>query len=117
MTHTPGTTQDNSQASFEKWGTAILIIVGFLLFFVILCMVYLPNMADRVDIDQVNERKKKLSEMRAHEQKELTHYAWVDKANGVVQIPVPLAMDLTVRDLSKSTAAQSSQSTVQPSAQ
>jgi hypothetical protein len=90
---------DPTQASFEKWGTVILVLVGFLLFFIILCMVYLPNMGDRVDIEQTNERKKKISEMRAHEQKESTHYGWVDKANGVVQIPISLAMDLTVRDL------------------
>jgi len=40
-------------------------------------------------------------QLRASQQDRLAHYAWIDKAKGVVALPIERAMELSVQDLSK----------------
>jgi hypothetical protein len=45
------------------------------------------------------ERLKILADLNAENQKILTQYRWIDKAKGVVGIPIDRAMDLVLADL------------------
>jgi hypothetical protein len=45
------------------------------------------------------ERLKILADLNAENQKALTQYRWIDKAKGVVGIPIDRAMDLVLADL------------------
>jgi hypothetical protein len=40
-------------------------------------------------------------QLRASQQDRIAHYAWIDKAKGVVALPIERAMELSVQDLNK----------------
>ena len=73
-------------------------IVGtFLLFLLILFLAYIPYRPVPVDMQQIEDRKTKLSNYRSSVDKEIDSYGWVNQPKGVVRIPVSEAMKLTVR--------------------
>jgi hypothetical protein len=76
-------------------------VVGvFLIFLLILLIAYLPKQAEPITQGALSpaERKAKLDELRAHEQKTATTYAWIDQAKGTVQLPLDRAMELVVQE-------------------
>ncbi len=81
--------------------TFLAAIGGFVIFVVILLVAYLPQkpapLADGAKTPE--QRKAALAELRAHEIKVGTGYAWVDQSKGVVQLPLDRAVELTLRDL------------------
>jgi hypothetical protein len=50
------------------------------------------------DASRIEERVKVREELAASNQERLTTYAWIDKATGIVQIPIAQAMDLVVAE-------------------
>ncbi len=83
---------------------AISVVPAFavmLLFAVILAIVYLPNQPAPVNEDIVKARKERLAEVMAKQKEMLTGYVWLSKEEGITQIPIERAMQLTVRDLNK----------------
>lgn len=83
--------------------TVLAVIGCFAIFLLILFIAYLPNRPEDIPHGSFSpeERKIKLNELRANEQKLATSYGWVDQSKGVVQIPIEEAMRLTVQDLQK----------------
>lgn len=51
------------------------------------------------DAARIEERLAARDELRAADQKRLETYGWTDKESGAVQIPIQVAMKLTVADL------------------
>ncbi len=56
----------------------------------------------------VNERLEKLQQTREGMAKEAASYRWINKADGVVQIPIRRAMEVIQPELQASTARRSS---------
>lgn len=65
----------------------------------IVAVLYFPNRIGDPTEDIIVERKANLAEVQAKQQELISEYAWVDKANGVVRIPVEQAMKLVVEEL------------------
>ena len=57
--------------------------------------------ADPEEARRAEFRAKTLAELRADNAKKLNSYAWVDRANGRVQIPIAEAMKLVLADINK----------------
>lgn len=51
------------------------------------------------ETERVKKRYENLKKLNADNEKKLAEYAWVDKAKGVVQLPIGQAMQITVREL------------------
>lgn len=60
---------------------------------------------DEVSAKQLTVPNAAKGKLRADEQKHLSSYQWVDKAGGVVRIPVERAQELAIRDWDKRAAA------------
>ena len=87
----------NQSASLATLATVAGV---FLIFLFILFLAYLPKQAEPITQGALSpaERKAKLAELRDHEQKTATTYAWIDQAKGSVQLPLDRAMELTVQE-------------------
>lgn len=78
----------------------LAIIACFGLFLLLVYLAYLPHQTgpyQQIGTYTPAERKEKLAEMRANEAQHSSSYAWIDQANGVVQLPIERAMELTVQ--------------------
>ncbi|MGF1678921.1 MAG: hypothetical protein ACFCUX_06980 [Candidatus Methylacidiphilales bacterium] len=64
----------------------------------------------------VNERLEKLQQTREGMAKEAASYRWINKADGVVQIPIRRAMEVIQPELQASTARRSSVPVLLPAA-
>lgn len=71
---------------------------AILIFLLILFVAYLPNRPDPVNAQTVEQRLLTLEETRAAGQGKIGNFGVINAAEGVVQIPVERAMELTVRD-------------------
>ena len=91
-----------SQSTGSVGKSQLLTFLGslgaILIFLLILFVAYLPNRPAPVDSQTVEKRLLTLQESRAAGQGKLENFAVVNAAEGVVQIPVERAMELTVRD-------------------
>jgi hypothetical protein len=97
-----------SKAGF--WVTLLAALGCFAIFWIILGVTYVPlrQMAPEVDLLKIPlteqwkytpaGRQAYFDNMRAREMAAAT-YAWIDKKNGVVQLPIDRAMVLTLREL------------------
>jgi hypothetical protein len=89
------------RAPFSAWLAVILL---FVLFGAIVWVVIGPS---RRGTDYEEKRAKirieKLKALREENAKDLNSYAWVNKAKGVVRIPIERAMELTVAELQQKT--------------
>ncbi len=56
---------------------------------------------------RAEERSKAWAELQAANAQALNNYAWVDQGKGLVQLPIKVAMQLTVREWQKPAAARS----------
>lgn len=67
----------------------------------VVAILYFPNKLSNVTEEVVVQRKATLSEVVSKQKKLLSEYAWLDKKDGIVRIPVGQAMRLVVDDLNK----------------
>jgi hypothetical protein len=80
--------------------TILFVLAGFALFLVVLRYFYLPDASGTFTADGIHTtefRKKNLAELRAKQAKQAASYAWVDQKKGIVQLPIDVAMELTVQ--------------------
>ncbi len=80
--------------------TILFVLAGFALFAVVVHYFYSPQASGAFTADGIHTtefRKKNLAELRAKQAKQAASYAWVDQPKGVVQLPIDVAMDLTVQ--------------------
>jgi len=92
---------DSSSKPGSSFWTVVAVIGGFAIFLFILFVAYLPRQAEPITQGALSpaERKAKLIELRASEQKAATSYSWINQPKGVVQLPIDRAMELTVQEL------------------
>jgi hypothetical protein len=93
--------------------TIVVVFIGFALFLIPVDLIYVRHRppplfipesapAEHLSSDQAwqatpQSRLAYLHELRAGQEKQLIHYGWGDQKNGVVQLPIDLAMDLVVK--------------------
>ena len=88
-----------SRAPFSTW---IGVVFLFVLFGLIVLAVIGPSpRTSDYEETRAKKRMEKLKTLHEETQKELTTYAWVDKAKGVARIPIDRAMEVTVADLAQ----------------
>ena len=83
--------------------TILTVLAGFALFAALVYYVYLPRNTGTYTADGIHSaevRYKNLAELHAKQTKQATSYAWVDQKKGVVQLPLDVAMALTVEKYS-----------------
>ncbi len=79
--------------------TILTVLAGFALFAAVVYYVYVPRQTGPFTDDGMHTaalRKKNLADLRAKQAKQAESYAWVDQKAGVVQLPLDVAMELTV---------------------
>src|SRR4029453_8367777 len=98
-------TPERAPISFGAWLGIVLLFLFFGIFVQVL-VAATPH-GDTYEAKRARAREEKLKTTRDAATKELSSYAWVDKAKGVARIPIDQAMQLTMRDLAskKPTAA------------
>lgn len=81
----------------------ILNFFGILLLFLLaafaMVTIYIPSLPGPVGRDIVEKRKVTLAEVNAAQQEKISTYAWINKEEGTVQIPVERSMGLIVDEL------------------
>ncbi len=80
--------------------TILTVLAGFALFAAVVYYVYLPHQTGPFTDDGMHTaelRKKNLADLRAKQAQQAASYAWVDQKAGVVQLPLDVAMELTVQ--------------------
>jgi len=82
-----------------KRGTFAGLIIVLLFAVLVALLVWQRQGIPTVEDVRKQERLKILADLNAENQKILTQYRWIDKAKGVVGIPIDRAMDLVLADL------------------
>lgn len=80
--------------------TILTVLAGCALFAAVVWYVYLPKQTGVYTADGIRTaetRYRNLAELRAKQAKQAASYAWVDQQKGVVQLPLDVAMELTVQ--------------------
>src|SRR6267378_8217975 len=90
-------TPERAPISFGAWLGVVLLFL-FCGIFVLVLVAATPH-GNTYEAKRAEAREKKLKTTRDAATKELSAYAWVDKAKGVARIPIDRAMQLTLRDL------------------
>jgi len=83
--------------------TILTVLAGFALFLLVVWYVYLPQQSGPFTGDGIHtaeQRKANLATLRAKQAKQAASYAWVDEKAGIVQLPLEVAMELTVQKYS-----------------
>src|SRR5437763_1263482 len=98
-------TPERTPISFRAWLGIVLLFLFFGIF--VLVLVAATPHGNNYEAKRARAREEKLKTTRDAATKELSSYAWVDKAKGVTRIPIDRAVQLTMRDLAskKPTAA------------
>ncbi len=95
---------DTASSSRPASLVSVVAIMGcFALFLLLVWLAYLPKQTGPYVGDGVRtpeERKTRLAELHANEQKHAHAYAWIDQSAGTVQLPIDRAMELTVQHYS-----------------
>jgi len=112
MSDFPAMNSSRGSSRPVSWISVVAVFGGFALFLVLVYFVYLPRRdagplnvpPENASADQAWKatpagRKAYLNELREKQQKQLTTYAWVDQAKGVVRLPIERAMELTVQEI------------------
>jgi hypothetical protein len=89
--------QQNSKSSTPMIVTGLIMVLLFCGF-----AIFLVSQGQSIpNVEEVSEqvRLKNLADLNSENQKVLTQYHWVDKAKGVVGIPIDRAMDLVLVQL------------------
>ncbi|MGE5208993.1 MAG: hypothetical protein ACM3KL_06655 [Alphaproteobacteria bacterium] len=104
-----------SPTPFSTW---LGIVCLFILFGLIVLAVIGPSpRGSDYEEARAKKRMERLKALNEENQKQLTTYAWVDKAKGVARIPIDRAMELTVADLAQRTPAPAGPIATPPPAQ
>lgn len=77
----------------------LTVLAGFALFAAVLYLVYLPRQSGPFTEDGIHtaaQREKNLAELHAKQAQQAENYAWVDQKAGTIQLPLDVAMKLTV---------------------
>jgi len=90
--HTPPETSHSNYILSILGGLGSMLIVLF-----ILLVAYIPNRPAPVDHEAIEVRKERLAELRSKERNKTTTYAWVNRDEDQVRIPVERAMQLAVQ--------------------
>src|SRR3954447_5587518 len=90
-------TPERTPISFRAWLGIVLLFLFFGIF--VLVLVAATPHGNNYEAKRARAREEKLKTTRDAATKELSAYAWVDKAKGVARIPIDRAMQLTLRDL------------------
>src|SRR5256886_10242057 len=104
----------------ERWLISCRAWLGIVLLFLffgsfVLVLVAATPHGNNYEAKRARAREEKLKTTRDAATKELSAYAWVDKAKGVARIPIDRAVQLTMRDLaSKKPAAANPIETAAP---
>jgi len=80
--------------------TILLVLAGFALFAAVVYYIYRPHATGAFTDDGMHTaelRQKNLAELHAKQGMQATSYAWVDQKAGVAQLPLDVAMELTVQ--------------------
>jgi hypothetical protein len=83
----------------QKRGTFAGLIIVLLFAVLVALLAWQRQGIPTVEDVRKQERLKILADLNAENQKILTQYRWIDKAKGVVGIPIDRAMDLVLADL------------------
>lgn len=83
----------------QKRGTFAGLIIVLLFAVLVVLLVWQRQGIPTVEDVRKQERLKILADLNAENQKVLTQYRWIDKAKGIVGIPIDRAMDLVLADL------------------
>ncbi len=94
MDTSPPETSHSNYVLSVLGGLGSMLIVLFILF-----VAYLPNRPAPLDQAVVEARKERLTELRAKEREKTDSYAWINREQGKVRIPVDRAVRLTVERL------------------
>lgn len=86
----------------KKFITNFLIVVMLMVLFIgtfigfsVVKRVNRPNVLS----DEVTQRYETLDKVKEAQMEKISHYAWEDKDNGVVRIPLERAIELTLNEL------------------
>src|SRR6266576_2852141 len=90
-------TPERAPIPFGAWLGIVLLFLFFGIF--VLVLVAIAPHGNTYEAKRAEAREKKLNNARNAATQELNSYAWIDKAKGVVRIPIDRAMQLTLRDL------------------
>jgi hypothetical protein len=93
--HNPGA----GQKSF--WLIFVIGLVVIALFYVISQNMVSSNPRPDEEAERAALRTKNLEDLQKANEAKLNHYSWVDKAKGVVRIPISRAMELVIPVLSQ----------------
>jgi hypothetical protein len=80
--------------------TILFVMAGFALFLLVVWFAYLPRSTGPFTGDGIRtaeQRKANLAELRKKQAAQAASYAWVDQKAGIVQLPLDVAMELTVQ--------------------
>ena len=100
---------DSANPKPVSWVSIAAVFAGFALFLLLVYLARQPEEPVQVELAKIPEedrwkftndgRVQRLADLRAHEQKQATTYAWIDRPSGVVQLPLERAMALTVQEI------------------
>ncbi|MDR1011283.1 MAG: hypothetical protein LBM04_09210 [Opitutaceae bacterium] len=78
-----------------------VIVATFAIFALLLLIANQPTPLPIASTSETTaeERAATLAELRAKETAAATTYAWIDRQNGIVRLPLPRAIELTIQDL------------------
>src|SRR5437763_13928424 len=90
-------TPERTPISFRAWLGIVLLFLFFGIF--VLVLVAATPHGNHYEAKRAREREEKLKTTRDAATKELSSYAWVDKAKGVTRLPIDRAVQLNMRRL------------------
>jgi len=85
-------------------GPGVLLLAGVLILLLAAVIVGFrlvghPGATEAEDAERGAVRLKNLADLRAADSNEVTTYGWVDRAKGIVRVPVTRAMELVLPEL------------------
>ena len=90
--------------------TVTVYVVGVLGTFLIVAgligIMFYYTLPAPVDQARVKERLKNLADLNAQNKEQLEHYAYIDRAKGILRLPITRAMELTAMECQNPTAGR-----------
>jgi hypothetical protein len=96
--------QNRDRSPAIAWGLGIL--GTFLLMVVLVGALYRYALPEPIAAARARERYQFLADQKAAEAKAVTEYAWQDQAKGIVRLPIPRAIELTLLEWQNPAAAR-----------
>ncbi len=107
MSDSTSSSNDLAPVGLPARVATFLGIIGTILVFVlVMFLAYLPNRAEPVDAELIQQRKNLLSETRADGISKLNQYAVINADEGTVKIPVERAMSIVLREYAERGSAE-----------